>query len=79
MRRVDMEQISKQASNFESITLTSFEPPADVDLLALREGDSRARRIFLAYTVRIPWISDGRTPVSRENEACYIRVNGEKA
>lgn len=63
----------------DSATLTFFEPGAGADPLALREDDSVARRIFLAYTVRIPWISDLHAVISREDEACYVPVRGVKA
>ncbi|HEY8278416.1 MAG TPA: hypothetical protein VIH99_02255 [Bdellovibrionota bacterium] len=42
------------------------------DLLKLCDGDTLARRIFLAYTTRIPWTIGQKTPITRQEEACYI-------
>lgn len=63
----------------EPITQTSLKTPPELDPLAMFEGDSFMRRIFLAYTVRIPWITDFENPISRDDEACYLRVTAAKA
>jgi hypothetical protein len=47
--------------------------PGD-DPITLRAGDSRGRKIFLAYTVRIPWLSGRDKLFSREDESSYLRA-----
>jgi hypothetical protein len=68
----------EQPVTTDPVTLASLKAPPTLDPLALLEGDSLMRRIFLAYTVRIPWITELDKPISREDEACYLRVNTSK-
>ncbi len=41
------------------------------DSLALREDDTFARKIFVAYTTHIPWMAGRNTKITREDERCY--------
>lgn len=41
------------------------------DQLLLCEGDSAGRRIFVAYTMRIPWARRDGKALTKEDLACY--------
>jgi hypothetical protein len=51
----------------------------EVDHLVLLDSDSQTRKIFLAYTMRIPWARKDGKPLTREDTACFLPGEKKKA
>ncbi len=59
-----------------SLLIPVSEPEADP--LLSRADDTFARKIFMAYTTRIPWLPWNGQKMTREEEACYSPKNPPK-
>ena len=53
-------------------------PEIESDPLISRADDTFARKIFMAYTTRIPWLAWNGKKMTREEEACYSVKNPPK-